>query len=596
MALGLLTLITALSISAVAIYYSVAGLVAIFAAAAIPIMIMGGVLEVGKLVTAVWLHKHWKQATWWLKTYLSTAVLVLMLITSMGIFGFLSKARIEQTSATDESVAQIERLDGEIARQLSIVGRAENKIRELEGKTFNNDTQIQEQIDKEQERIDNAYDRIQPAIDEQNQIIQDQTNLYTSQIETLDRDFEQIQAWINEGTEDAIKRVQGMVGATPDGDWGRRTSNAVDDWREENRAKHAELIQKIEDIATDNLAIQNARQEISRLRQVAEDQIAESNRLINRLRERLGTGVEDVDVLIDEQFERVRAANDEIEILTDQKFEIEAEYRKLEAEVGPIKYIAEFVYGEDADRNLLEEAVRWVIITIIFVFDPLAVLLLIASQYTFEWRKTNKKDDSWKEYERARAEKIIANPGFEPNKKEEVDDIQPTEDTHSESGTDGQDSRDTDDTNLQEDNLADDESTVDTVDEEPVPTGETVEEDAGSASDNTEDVKEYPDTRNAFFYAGEIEQSKKKDLRLKAEIETPEEKQRREYVDALESDATISERKRQWKLDNPNENLKSWKTLYIQGRIDKLPWIPEDEYIQNGEQSENTIWNRLKKD
>ena len=596
MALGLLTLITALSISAVAIYYSVAGLVAIFAAAAIPIMIMGGVLEIGKLVTAVWLHKHWKQAMWWLKTYLSTAVLVLMLITSMGIFGFLSKAHIEQTSATDESVAQIERLDGEIARQLSIVGRAENKIRELEGKTFNNDTQIQEQIDKEQERIDNAYDRIQPAIDEQNQIIQDQTNLYTSQIETLDRDFEQIQAWINEGTKEAIKRVQGMVGTSPDGSWGFLTSNAVDNWREENRAKHAELIQKIEDIATDNLAIQNARQEIARLRQVAEDQIAESNRLINRLRERLGTGVEDVDALIDEQFERVRAANDEIEILTDQKFEIEAEYRKLEAEVGPIKYIAEFVYGEDADRNLLEEAVRWVIITIIFVFDPLAVLLLIASQYTFEWRKTNKKDDSWKEYERARAEKIIANPGFEPNKKEEVDDIQPAEDTHSEPRTNGQDSRDGDDTNLQEDNLADNESTVDTVNEEPVPTGETVEEDTGSTPDDTETVKEYPDTRNAFFYAGEIEQSKKKDLRLKAETETPEEKQRREYVDALESDATISERKRQWKLDNPNENLKSWKTLYIQGRIDKLPWIPEEGYVQNGEQSENTIWNRLKKD
>ena len=89
MIFGLLTLITALSISAVAIYYSVAGLMAIFAAAALPIMIMGGVLEIGKLVTAVWLHKYWKQATWWLKSYLSIAVVVLMFITSMGIFGFL---------------------------------------------------------------------------------------------------------------------------------------------------------------------------------------------------------------------------------------------------------------------------------------------------------------------------------------------------------------------------------------------------------------------------------------------------------------------------------------------------------------------------
>ena len=97
MFLAVLTLITALSISAVAIYYSVAGLVAIFAAAAVPIMIMGGTLEIGKLVTAVWLHRYWEKATWWLKTYLSIAVIVLMIITSMGIFGFLSKAHIEQT-------------------------------------------------------------------------------------------------------------------------------------------------------------------------------------------------------------------------------------------------------------------------------------------------------------------------------------------------------------------------------------------------------------------------------------------------------------------------------------------------------------------
>src|SRR5210317_2414054 len=124
MLLGILTLITALSISAVAIYYSVAGLVAIFAAAAIPIMIMGGVLEVSKLVTAVWLHKYWKQATWWLKTYLSTAVIVLMLITSMGIFGFLSKAHIEQTSASEETVARVETITSEIDRQNAIVTRA----------------------------------------------------------------------------------------------------------------------------------------------------------------------------------------------------------------------------------------------------------------------------------------------------------------------------------------------------------------------------------------------------------------------------------------------------------------------------------------
>src|SRR6056297_1580970 len=124
MFLGILTLITALTISAVAIYYSVAGLVAIFAAAAVPIIIMGGALEIGKLVTAVWLHKYWDRATWWLKTYLGAAVIILMFITSMGIFGFLSKAHIEQTAAAGEGVAPIERIDEEIARQRAVIERA----------------------------------------------------------------------------------------------------------------------------------------------------------------------------------------------------------------------------------------------------------------------------------------------------------------------------------------------------------------------------------------------------------------------------------------------------------------------------------------
>ena len=110
-----------------------------------------------------------------------------------------------------------------------------------------------------------------------------------------------------------------------------------------------------------------------------------------------------------------------------------------------------------------------------------------------------------------------------------------------------------------------------------------------------DETSKYPDTNNAFFYGNEIEESKKKDLRLRAQ-QSQAEKQRREYLDALEADASIAERKRQWKLDNPDENLKSWKTLYIQGRIDKLPWVPdEDGYVQNGEQSDNTIWKRLKK-
>ena len=154
MFLGILVLLTALSISAVAIYYSVAGLVAIFAAAAVPIIIMGTTLEIGKLVTAVWLHRYWNKARWWLKYYLALAVVVLMFITSMGIFGFLSKAHIEQTSASIESVEQVARIETELARQQAIIDRAEVKINEAENSTSNRNDDINAQIEKEQQRID----------------------------------------------------------------------------------------------------------------------------------------------------------------------------------------------------------------------------------------------------------------------------------------------------------------------------------------------------------------------------------------------------------------------------------------------------------
>ena len=410
MFLGILTLITALCISAVAIYYSVAGLVAIFAAAALPIMIMGGVLEVGKLVTAVWLHRYWRQATWWLKTYLTTAVIVLMFITSMGIFGFLSKAHIEQTSQSTDNLAQVETLQSEIDRNLSIIGRAENKIRELDNSQSNTDTTIQDQIDREQERIDTAYDRVQPLVDEQNRNLDDQIALFG--LDKVDAKIAALNEAMNINTRDrdAVRVLQSMVGARPDGAYGSGTAAKVEEYRNGLNAEREAILAKIQQ------ARQTTNEEIARIRKGAEDQIAESNRLINRLREQLGKqdNADEIQTAIDEQNERVRTASSEIDRLTEEKIQLESEYRKLEAEVGPIKYIAEFVYGDTADNSMLEEAVRWVIITIIFVFDPLAVLLLIASQYTFEFnrRKQDNGERLRQEYEQARAQRIVDNPGY----------------------------------------------------------------------------------------------------------------------------------------------------------------------------------------
>ena len=128
MILAYLTLLTALAISGVAAYYSIIGLVAIFSASVVPIAVMGVVLETGKLVTAAWLYHYWNKVNVLLKTYLISAVFVLMFITSMGIFGFLSKAHIEQTSVSADNTLQIESIDSQINRQRTDITRAESQL------------------------------------------------------------------------------------------------------------------------------------------------------------------------------------------------------------------------------------------------------------------------------------------------------------------------------------------------------------------------------------------------------------------------------------------------------------------------------------
>ena len=561
---GILTLLVALTISGVAIYYSVAGLVAIFAAASIPIIIMGGALEVGKLVAAVWLHRYWSRAAWWLRLYLSVAVLVLMFITSMGIFGFLSKAHIEQTAAANEQVATLARFDEEIVREQEIITRANERIAKAETDADKEDVGIQSKIDKEQERIDSAYTRRQPSIQEQLNIIsaaelaldgrvavfedeitsldteivrlnelvselrtqlsntsvasvEEQVQPYRDQITELDNDITRLdtqaaayEARISElvpdysavdtlkaqiaaieesivvttnklqsRERDKIREGQAVIGVTSDGLFGNNTTRALNTWVTAQQARIVQLqsqetelrsqaqlvisserdrltglvtglrgpqtesvqarkqglldtIERIRNDASSSLQtqrdniqskitivldtdipavrdqrklsqdsitelrnspdrkIENAQAEIARLRELAEAEIAQSQSVIERLRAEIQIGDNvDLDELTDAQLARIKTANDNIDRITNEKFALQAEARKLEAEVGPVKYLAEFIY-EDADRTTLEDAVRWVILIIIFVFDPLAVALLISAQYIFEWRREDR--------------------------------------------------------------------------------------------------------------------------------------------------------------------------------------------------------------
>mgnify|MGYP000035310608 FL=1 len=707
MILGLLVLITALCISAVAIYYSVSGLVAIFAAAALPIVIMGGALEIGKLVTAVWLHKYWHKARWWLKYYLAIAVVVLMFITSMGIFGFLSKAHIEQTSAANEGIAQIERIEQELVRQDAVIVRARERIAEAEASVGAGNDAVQEQIDKEQSRIDTAYERIQPAIDEQNTIIQtqlqaleDQVNVYeeelvsldadlqrlngvvenyrteladtsvasieeqvqpyNDQIAQLDADLERINTQANEyeqritdlqidtsaieslktrvaaieenivvvtnklqsNEREKIKEGQAVIGVTSDGLFGGNTTRAYNTWLEAQRARISELqaqetglrtqaqstldterdrlTEQVKDLRgtqtnnvlqrkqsllnavdsirsgavdeakimraniqtkidtvleidipanrearqtaqdaitalrqADDPRINTARQAIKDLRASADAQIAASNTLIQRLRDTITIGKDaDVEAIIDTQEKKIVEANNTIDSLTENKYKLQAEYRKLEAEVGPIKYLAEFIYGE-TDQDILEEAVRWVIITIIFVFDPLAVLLLIASQATFEMRRAGKENNN-------------DNPSND-NKHDE----------HAQSGKHQDRSNEAKSTTS---SSASERTSVVSGEDERDNTQSGTTGDGGSTSEGLD----------------------------------REQLERSIFVEALEGDEDYKAAKKAWKTDHPEQNIKYYKDRYIKGKDEDLPWHQEP-YIQNNEQDESSLWSKLQK-
>lgn len=389
MILGLFTLAIAICISIVAAYYSILGLTAIFAAAFLPIVIMGGALEAGKVMATVWLHRNWHRAGIQYKLYLVPAVFMLMFLTSMGIFGFLSKAHIDQTTGSQESVAQVQRITTEIGRQKGIIERAEDRLKKLETVGTGVDANVQGQINTEQQRIDGALARIKPAIDEQNQIIASQTKLYTDQIDRIDEQLNILQRYIDTNE---IAKAQSMIGTPSDGNWGPGTATAVRTWQTTRNRDRAALVNKLEALESNNPAISAARREITRLRSGADAQIAESNTLITRLRAQLGkTSSEDATQALTEQQTVIRDANTEIDTLTQKKYQLEAEYRRLEAEVGPVKYIAEFIYGDQADKNMLEQAVRWVILLIVAVFDPLALVLILAGTKQIEWARRSEE-------------------------------------------------------------------------------------------------------------------------------------------------------------------------------------------------------------
>jgi len=345
MFIAILTLLSALSISGVAIFYSVIGLATIFPGAFVPVVIMGGVLEVGKLITASWLYRNWKFTPFMLKTYLTTAVIILSLITSMGIFGFLSKAHLEQNLASDTLTQRIQILEDKIesekmsiTRQNAIIDRAEKAIGRDTG-TASGDIEVQQSI------IADANEKLKTLLAVETNTVRD----LNDRLKVLD------------------KNVSDVL-----------TSNKSF-FNEEKAAADLKASQKEE---REQIAVKvaEAQARIAELKRDHKQEIAKAQDIIANMR----TGSQDNKGQFTKEIEtaekKIFDSQGNIDLYIVEKQPLEKEMLTLEAEIGPVKYIAALAVDWGITDNVeTSKAVRWVILLLIVVFDPLAVLLLIAA-------------------------------------------------------------------------------------------------------------------------------------------------------------------------------------------------------------------------
>ena len=377
---GLLTLFTALAIAGVAAWFSIAGLMAIFSAAALPIAVMAGTLEVGKLLTASWLYRYWDDTSFTLKAYLSTAVLVLMIITSMGIFGYLSKAHLDQAGVSGDAIAAVERIDGQIAREENRISIIEDRIASIGSGGFD----VKDSIDAQIQIRDTAWEQVQGDIDyNQGQIDSVRTQLQTD-LASLDARLSALDKAVNDLREKGVEVITTEEGGT----FRRAETETIDYVAQANelsasqkpeRDSIADQQKNLRSQATADIKVfQDA---IDRYRSQAQETIQSANAEINRLRNQSTSSQDDALDQIDTFNSEIDAIYGKIATLKDEKFEAESEVRNLEKEVGPIKYVAQLLFGGDG-QELLDKAVQVFILMLVFVFDPLAVMLVIAANQT----------------------------------------------------------------------------------------------------------------------------------------------------------------------------------------------------------------------
>jgi hypothetical protein len=473
-------LLSGLTVSAVAIYYSVAGLVAIFSAAVIPIIVMGVALEISKLAGTVWLKQNWTRAPYFIRAYLLAAIAILMLITSMGIFGFLSKAHSDQSLVSGDVQSKIAVYDEKIRTAKDNIDANRKALRQM----------------------DEAVDQVM-------------------------------------GRSSDEKGADKAVGL--------------------RRAQQKERVRLQSEIAAE---------------------------------------------------QKIVAA------VSEERAPIAAEVRKVEAEVGPIKYIANFIYGDNPDANILEKAVTWVIIIIVVVFDPLAVILLLASQYSFQWFRKQEEENLAADA----IEPVPEETEVEPEEESTQNHFGPAASaywpfpsayklqTHTE--VPGE----TPLTALGGDITATEEKPVETVEDLPLEQWNKMIEEAEKAVEQEREIEDSeilasaPETEKQAMTAWKHDNP---DSSLKFQRQLLEKaiidhlpwhdylKPRADFVD----EAAVEAKK--WAEENPDteESAKAKEWAEERG-VSDVSWMEHDEqgnqikrikenYQQNAEQNERTIWQRI---
>ena len=379
MLFGLLTLFTALAIAGVAAWFSIVGLMLLFSGMPMSIAVMAGTLEVGKLLTASWLYRYWNETSIMLRSYLTAAVIILMVITSIGIFGYLSKAASDQAGDIGDAVAVVERIDAQIDREENKIALIEDRILGIGGSV-----DISASIEAQEDIRDGAWARVQGDIDYNQEQIENVREQLKVDIAQQDNRLAELDKAVNDLRSKGVEVVTLEEG----GVFQRAETEKIDyiaqanELRASQQAERDEIKeekQSLRDTATADINVfQTA---IDNYRQQAQDDINGANAEINRLRNQSSTQADDNIKKINAFNEDIDAIYANIVTLKDEKFDAESKIRNLDREVGPIKYLAQLIYGSE-ERDVLDQAIRLFILMLVFVFDPLAVMLVIAANQT----------------------------------------------------------------------------------------------------------------------------------------------------------------------------------------------------------------------